>query len=136
MENQYQFDFSNTLMETLDMEITEFTREKVVVSMPVTGKTMQPFGRLHGGVSVALAETAASAGSYLFLDPSRQSAVGLEINANHLRSVAAGMVQAVAKPVHVGRHTLVWDVRIYDEQERLFCISRCTVAIIDRSSGA
>ncbi len=122
--------FKNTVMEVLGIEISEFTRERVVATMPVTPKTHQPFGFLHGGVSVLVAETVASAGSYLFIDVDKQRAVGLEINANHLRSKRDGVIKAVGTPLHVGRRTIVWDVRIYDESEEIICISRCTVAII------
>lgn len=125
------FDFSQTVMGTLGIEITEFTTERVVATMPVTPKTHQPFGIMHGGVSLVLAETVASAGSYLFIDREKQKAVGLEINANHIRSVSAGMVRAEGYPVHVGRSTLVWDIRIYDETDRLLCISRCTISIVN-----
>ena len=126
-----EFDFSKTVMGTLGIEITEFTTDKVVATMPVTPKTHQPFGVLHGGVSLVLAETVASAGSYLFIDRERQKAVGLEINGNHIRGVSSGLVRAEGIPVHVGRRTLVWDIRIYDEADRLVCISRCTVAIVE-----
>ncbi len=126
------FDNSKTAMAALGIDIVEFTTEQVVAVMPVTWKTHNPFGILHGGVSVVMAETVASAGSYLFIDRERQTAVGLEINANHLKSVASGVVKAVGKPVHVGRKTLVWEIRIYDEQEDLVCISRCTTAILDK----
>ncbi len=131
MYKQPDFDLSKTAMAALDIEIIEFTPEQVVATMPVTWKCHNPFGILHGGVSAVMAETVASAGSYLFIDPNKQTAVGLEINANHIKSVAAGVVKAVGKPVHVGRKTLVWDVRIYDEQEDLVCISRCTTAVLD-----
>ncbi len=126
-----EFDFSKTAMGALDIEIVEFTPEQVVATMPVTWKCHNPFGILHGGVSVVMAETVASAGSYLFIDQNKQTAVGLEINANHIKSVANGKVKAVGKPVHLGRKTLVWEVRILDEQEDLVCISRCTVAVLD-----
>lgn len=125
------FDLENTIMGTLGIEITEYTPEKVVATMPVTSKTHQPFGLLHGGVSVVIAETVSSAGSYQFIDISKQRAVGLEINANHIRSVSQGIVTAIGTPVHVGRRTIVWDIRIYDEAEKLVCISRCTMSIID-----
>jgi uncharacterized protein (TIGR00369 family) len=124
-------DLKNTIMNTLDIKIIEYTKERVIASMPVTSKVHQPFGIMHGGVSLVLAETVASSGSYQFIDFPAKSAVGLEINANHVRSVAAGIIKAVGTPVHIGRTTHVWDVRIYDEQERLTCISRCTIAIID-----
>jgi len=125
------FDISQTVMATLGIEVIEYTRERVVATMPVTAKTHQPFGIMHGGVSVVIAETVASAGSYLFIDRDHQKAVGLEINANHIRSVSAGLVKAVGVPVHVGRTTIIWDIRIYDESERLVCISRCTIAIMN-----
>lgn len=123
--------FKDTVMEVLGIEITEFSREQVVATMPVTPKAHQPFGFLHGGVSLVVAETVASAGSYLFLDMEKQRAVGLEINANHIRSTRSGTIKAVGVPVHVGRSTLVWDVRIYDDSGEMLCISRCTVAIVE-----
>ena len=125
------FSYEGTIIQLLGIEIVEYTRERVVATMPVRPGTYQPFGLLHGGVSLVLAETVASAGSNIFIDPNRQRTVGLEINANHLRSVKDGMVKAVGMPVHTGRKTLIWDVRIYDEEERLFCISRCTIAVLD-----
>ncbi|MDD2620187.1 MAG: hotdog fold thioesterase [Syntrophomonadaceae bacterium] len=127
------FDLKNTIMSTLDINVVEFTQERVTATMPVTSKVHQPFGLMHGGVSVVLAETVASSGSYLFIDPEKQRAVGLEINANHLRSVSKGMIKAVGTPVHVGRRTIVWDIRIFDEDEKLICISRCTIAVVDIS---
>jgi uncharacterized protein (TIGR00369 family) len=123
---------AGNMREALGINITEYGPEQVIATMPVTWKVQQPFGRLHGGASVVLAETAATAGTYQFLDLSRQTAVGLEINANHLRGVFEGTVRAVAKPLHVGRKTAVWDIRILDDQDHLICISRCTIAIIDR----
>lgn len=131
MQDASGFDISQTIMNTLGIEITEYTRERVVATMPVTPKTHQPFAIMHGGVSVVIAETVASAGSYLFIDINKQRAVGLEINANHIRSKSDGMVHAVGVPLHVGRRTIVWDIKIYDEAEKLICVSRCTMAIID-----
>lgn len=131
MNEARHLDTSNTILETLGIKIIEFTPERVVASMPVTPKVHQPYGLMHGGASVVLAETVASAGSYLFIDPATQRAVGLEINANHIRSKSEGVVKAVGTPVHVGRKTLVWDIRLLDEEERLICISRCTIAVID-----
>lgn len=127
----HKFDWSNTIMEKLGIEIIEFTRERVTATMPVAPGTYQPFGLLHGGVSLVLAETVASSGSYLYIDPNTQRAVGLEINGNHLKSVSSGIVKAVGIPVHTGKRTLIWDVKIYDEEENLFCVSRCTVAVVD-----
>jgi uncharacterized protein (TIGR00369 family) len=131
MSNTPEFDFSHTVMETLGIEVVEYTPDRVVATMPVTTKTHQPFGIMHGGVSAVIAETVASAGSYQFIDRNHQRAVGLEINANHVRSVSKGIVKAIGTPVHVGRTTIIWDIRIYDECEKLVCISRCSIAVID-----
>lgn len=131
MSDTPEFDFSQTVMGTLGIDVIEYSPDKVVATMPVTTQTHQPFGIMHGGVSVVIAETVASAGSYQFIDRDHQRAVGLEINANHIRSVSTGIVKAVGIPVHVGRTTIIWDIRIYDEFEKLVCISRCTIAIIN-----
>lgn len=131
MNDIEQIDTGNTIIELLDIKITEFTRERVVATMPVTPKVHQIYGIMHGGASVVLAETVASMGSHVFIDSSTQRVVGLEISANHIRSKSDGVVRAIGTPVHVGRTTIVWDVRLVDEEERLICISRCTVAIID-----
>lgn len=127
---EYPLDFSVTLMTTLGMTMEEMTPERVVFSMPVTPHHHQPYGLMHGGVSLALAETVASAGSVQFVDTATQMVVGLEINANHLRSVSSGLVKAVGIPIHVGRRTVVWEIKIYDDAENLLCISRCTIAIV------
>lgn len=119
-----------TLLQTLDIEIVEQTKERVVARMPVTPKVHQPFGLLHGGASVALAETVASLAGWLNVDPAKENVVGLEINANHLRGKREGVVTAVATPVHVGRRTHVWEIRITDEQDKPVCISRCTLAVV------
>ncbi|HEY0779322.1 MAG TPA: hotdog fold thioesterase [Gemmatirosa sp.] len=118
------------LAATLGITFVELTRERVVARMPVGPPVHQPFGLLHGGASVALAETVASVGAWLHIDQERQAAVGLEINANHVRGMREGVVTATATPAHVGRSTHVWDVRIVDEADRLVCVSRCTVAIV------
>jgi len=128
--------FENTIIAALDIRIVELTADRVVATMPVNEATRQPFGLLHGGASVVLAETAASVGTYELIDKTSENAVGLEINANHIRSVKDGIVTAVAVPVHRGRTTMVWDIRIHDEADRLICISRCTVAIVKKRSGA
>src|SRR5512142_2161811 len=119
-----------TLLSTLGIEIVEAGKERVVARMPVLARVHQPFGILHGGASVALAETVASTGAWMNCDQAREHVVGLEINANHLRAKRDGIVTAVATPVHVGRRTQVWEVRITDEQEKAVCISRCTLAVI------
>jgi 1,4-dihydroxy-2-naphthoyl-CoA hydrolase len=122
----------DTAMETLGIEYGELAPDRVVMIMPVGPKTHQPAGILHGGASVLLAETAASIASAINIDGRKYAAVGLEINANHLRSKSEGIVTAVATPLHKGRKTMVWDVKISDEEQKLICVSRCTVAIIDR----
>ena len=120
------------LPTTLGIEIIEMTPERVVATMPVDERTRQPFGLLHGGASIALAETVASFGAASLIDRERYTAVGQEINGNHLRPKFDGLVRAVGKPVHVGRSTQVWSIEIRDEQERLVCISRCTMAIVEK----
>ncbi len=125
----------NTLMQTLGIELVGATPERVVATMPVTPAHHQPFGILHGGASVALAETVASYGSTVSIDLSRQRAVGLEINANHLRAVSEGVLTAVGTPIHKGRSTQLWGVEIRDEQGRLVCVSRCTLALLQLPGG-
>ena len=120
----------NTLLESLDIEVTSATSERVEARMPVGPKVHQPFGLLHGGASVALAETVASIGGFMNVDPAREHVVGLEINANHLRAKRDGEVRAVATPIHVGRRTQVWEVKISDEAGKLVCVSRCTLAVV------
>ncbi|MBX5436077.1 MAG: hotdog fold thioesterase [Alicyclobacillaceae bacterium] len=122
-------------MDVLGMEITRFEPERVEITMPVEPRTHQPFGLLHGGASVALAETAASLGGLLNLNPDEEIAVGMEINANHVRSKQTGVVRAVATPLHRGARTMVWDVRITDEAGELVCVSRCTLAVVKRRQG-
>lgn len=118
-----------TLIEALGIETVELTPDKVICTMPVNEKTKQPFGYLHGGASVALAETVASIGAWANIDQEKQVAMGMEINANHVRSTNQGIVTAIGVPLHKGRSSHVWDIRITDENDRLLCISRCTVAI-------
>jgi uncharacterized protein (TIGR00369 family) len=122
-----------TLLATLGIEIVEATKERVIATMPVGPKVHQPFGLLHGGASVSLAETAASLAAYMNVDHATETAVGIEINANHLRAKRDGVVTATATPVHVGKRTQVWDVRIEDEEGRAVCVSRCTLAVVPRS---
>jgi 1,4-dihydroxy-2-naphthoyl-CoA hydrolase len=119
-----------TLLDTLGIEIVEASKERVVATMPVGPKVHQPFGLLHGGASVALAETAASTAGWMNIDTSKETVVGLEINANHLRGKREGVVTAVATPIHVGRRTQVWEIRISDEDGKAVCLSRCTLAVV------
>lgn len=117
-----------TLVSTLGIRMVEASPERVVAEMEVTPKVHQPFGFLHGGASVSLAETAASIGAFLAA-PEGHTSFGLEINANHLRSVKEGKITATATPIHSGRTTAVWSIEIRDEGGRLVCVSRCTLAI-------
>ena len=121
-----------TLLSTLGIEIVEQTAERVVARMPVGPAVMQPFGLLHGGASVALAETIASMAAWMNVDRDKFNVVGIEINANHLRAVREGVVTGVALPINVGRRIQVWDVRITDDKGRMVCISRCTVAVVPK----
>ncbi|MGN1400230.1 MAG: hotdog fold thioesterase [Bacillus sp. (in: firmicutes)] len=125
-------DIQNTMISTLGIEIKEMEEGKVVATMPVDDRTRQPFGLLHGGASVALAETVASIGAYTLLNEESEAAVGLEINANHLKGKRDGIVTATAIVLHRGRSTMVWDIKIRDEEMNLVCVSRCTMAIIQK----
>jgi 1,4-dihydroxy-2-naphthoyl-CoA hydrolase len=118
--------------DLLDIEVEEMGPERVTATMPVTPDHHQPFGMLHGGVSVVLAESAASVGGHLAA-PSGHTAVGIEVNANHVRPVRAGRLIATATPLHTGRSTQVWTIDIRDEEERLVCASRCTLAVVEQT---
>ncbi|HEU5052341.1 MAG TPA: hotdog fold thioesterase [Hanamia sp.] len=120
----------NTMAEFLDLQWEEIGADYLKLSMPVNEKTQQPYGFLHGGASCVLAETVGSVASALVIDQEKFYCVGIEINANHLRSITEGRVNAIAKPLHLGKSTHVWDIRIYDENEIMFCVSRLTVAIL------
>ena len=120
----------NTIGEVLDIRFEGFTDDSLSASMVVDQRTHQPFGLLHGGASVVLAESVGSMASYLCIDTTRFYCVGLEINANHLRGVRSGRVTATARPVHIGRSTHVWDIRLSTEDGKLNCISRLTIAVI------
>ncbi len=122
---------TDTLLGALGIEVTAYDRERVVARMPVDKRTHQPFGLLHGGASVALAETLASIAGQLNVGEG-EMVVGVEINANHLRGVRSGWVIGTATPVHVGRRTQVWAIDIRDEQGKAVCISRCTLAVVPR----
>lgn len=121
---------SPSLVDLLGIEVTELTRDRVVLTMPVDERTRQPFGILHGGASVALIESAVSLGAWRNVDRATEAAVGLEINANHLRAKRDGIVRCVATPMHRGRSTQVWTATITDEQDRPICIGRCTLAVV------
>jgi 1,4-dihydroxy-2-naphthoyl-CoA hydrolase len=116
----------------LGIKFTDWSENSLTATMPINERTQQPFGILHGGASVVLAETIGTFASSLIIDTNAFVCVGLEINANHLRSVSSGEVRAVCIPVHVGNKTHVWDIRLYNDQDKIVCISRFTVAIIDK----
>lgn len=120
----------NTMASHLGLKWEEIGDDFLKLSMPVNEKTKQPYGFVHGGASCVLAETVGSVASALVVDTEKFYCVGLEINANHLRSVSDGIVTAVCTPLHLGRSTHVWDIKIYDDKEKLYCVSRLTVAII------
>ena len=123
-----------TIAGVLGIEMGEITEQQVTATMPVNSATRQPFGQLHGGASVVLAETVASVGTWNLIDQENEIAVGLEINANHIRGKRDGVVTAIGTPLHKGRTTMVWDIKIIDEQEQLICVSRCTVAIVQKKT--
>jgi len=119
-----------TLVGALGIEFTELYRKRVVGTMPVDRRTKQPFGLLHGGASVALAESLCSVGAWLNLNSHTLAAVGVEINANHIKSVTEGIVKGVAVPIKIGKTMQFWEIKIYDATDNLVCISRCTLAVI------
>jgi len=127
---EIQLIFKGCMPEHLGIEITETGDDYLKARMPVDHRTRQPYGLLHGGASVALAETLGSIGAAFVIDRSQFYCVGLEINANHVRGAREGFVTGIARPLHLGRTTHVWEIRITDEQEKLVCISRITVAIL------
>ena len=122
----------NTLSEHLGIKVTEIGPDYLRASMPVNSHTHQPNGILHGGASVALAETVGSLAANLCVDAEKHRCVGQEINANHLRPVASGLVIGTARPFHIGGRSQVWSIEIRDEQDKLVCVSRLTMAVIDR----
>lgn len=122
----------NTMTDFLDIRFTKIGDDYLEATMPVSPKTKQPLGLLHGGANVVLAETLGSLAATLTVDTTKQYCVGLEINANHLKSVKEGIVTGVTRPVHLGKKTQVWEIKIYTEQGDLSCISRITMAVIDK----
>ena len=121
---------ANTLMETLGIRLTAIGDDWLRGTMPVEPRTHQPFGLLHGGASVALAETLGSTAALLTLDPTQELAVGLDINANHVRGVRSGLVTGTATALHLGRSTQVWEIRSENEAGALVCLSRLTMAVV------
>jgi 1,4-dihydroxy-2-naphthoyl-CoA hydrolase len=125
----------NTAIELLGIEFKDAGDDWLSASMPVDHRTHQPYGLLHGGASVLLAETLGSAAAHSCIDDSAFLAVGIEINANHVRGVREGRVHGTARSVHVGRATQIWEIRIVDDSDRLVCISRLTVSVVPKPPG-
>jgi 1,4-dihydroxy-2-naphthoyl-CoA hydrolase len=125
---------ANSMVDHLGIAIVDIGDDYLRGTMPVDHRTKQPFGLLHGGASVALAETLGSLAGTMCLDASKEMAVGIDINANHVRAVTGGTVTGTARPLHVGRNTQVWDLRIENEDGKLVCISRLTLAVVPRQS--
>ena len=123
----------NTAVEHMGIQITEIGDDYLKGTMPVDHRTVQPRGILHGGSSVLLAETLGSIAANYCVDLDKAFCVGMEINANHLRSVPAGIVTGIAKPLHMGRSTQVWEIKLYDQKERLTCVSRLTMAVVQKN---
>ena len=121
-----------TMVEHLGIKVTELGEDYVVGTMPVDNRTKQPFGILHGGASVALAETLASYGGYLTINPEKYYVVGVEINANHLKVAKSGIVTGKCSPIKRGRSTQVWQTEITDDVEDLTCVSRITLMVLDK----
>ena len=121
-----------TLGHSMGLIYEELDTESVIGTIPVEGRTKQPFGLLHGGASVALAESLASVGAWLNVDETKHDVVGLEINANHIKGVREGFVRGVARPLHRGRSTQVWEIKISSDKGDLVCVSRCTLAVVNK----
>ncbi len=121
-----------TLADLIGIEWVAIGSDFLKAKMPVDERTKQPYGLLHGGASCVLAETLGSVASAFVIDQTKYQCVGLEINANHIRSARKGFVTGIATPIHLGRSTHVWDIKIHDEEEKLICISRLTVVIIEK----
>ena len=120
------------MVEHLGIEFLEIGKNFIKARMPVDKRTLQPLGLLHGGASVVLAETLGSVAATFMVNPEKQYCVGLEINANHIRSAREGFVTGITTPVHIGKKTQIWEIRITDESDELVCISRLTMAVMDK----
>ena len=127
--NEINKNMKNTMSSHLGIIITEISRDTLEGTMPVTSNIMQPYGIVHGGASVTLAETLGSLASNLCIDQ-KSNTVGLEINANHIRAVKGGIIKGITKPIHIGRSTHVWEVMLFND-EKVICISRLTMAILN-----
>lgn len=125
---------ANTMVGHLGIVFTAMGDDYIEATMPVDHRTHQPLGLLHGGASVALAETLGSVAANCCIDVSKQYCVGLDINANHIKSVRSGLVKGVTRPIHIGGKTQVWEIKIFSEQQELVCISRITMAVMDKKN--
>jgi 1,4-dihydroxy-2-naphthoyl-CoA hydrolase len=134
VEQLHQFS-RETLADTIGIRVTEIGPDFLRATMPVSPKVHQPMGVLHGGASVALAETVGSVAAMLCVDRDKYVCLGQEINANHLRPISSGVVTATARPFHIGKRSHVWSIEIRDEQDRLVCVSRLTMAVVDKPVG-
>ena len=122
----------DTAVSALGIEITELGDDFLKGSMPVDERTRQPLGILHGGASVLFAESLGSMAANYVIDHDKAYCVGMEVNANHIRSIREGMVTGIARPLHLGRSTQVWEIKIHDSKDRLICISRLTMAVVQK----
>lgn len=125
--------FDKYMTQLLGIKAIEINNDNIIAAMPITDNVRQPFGILHGGASVVLAESIGSVASNLIIDPEKYAGVGLDINANHVRSASEGMLTATCSALHIGKTTHVWDIKMHDDNQKLICISRLTVAIIEKS---
>ena len=124
-----------TIHEPLEIKFTEFGDDYVKATMPVDKRTAQPAGLLHGGASVVLAESLGSMASAMVVDPQRFRCVGIDVNANHIRSARSGIVTGTVRPVHIGKSTHVWDIKVTDDSERVVCVCRLTTAVLPVATG-
>jgi 1,4-dihydroxy-2-naphthoyl-CoA hydrolase len=122
--------FDNSMLSYLEMKVTEITQDYLKATMPVNEKTKQTLGMLNGGATTALAESMGSQASVLMVNDPAKKVIGLEINANHIRTCTDGMVEAIVKPLHIGRKTHVWDIKIYDDEQKLLSVCRLTTLIV------
>ena len=124
----------NTMLSAIGIEFTDLGEDYIKATMPVDHRTHQPMGLLHGGASAALAETLGSFASHLVVDSTKFNCVGLEINANHIRPKTEGTVTGIARPIHLGSKTHIWEIKIEDERGKLICISRLTMAVLPKKT--
>jgi len=134
LEKLRSFEYK-TMAEHIGIEFTEIGKDFLKAKMPVDHRTQQPYGLLHGGASCVLAETVGSLAAAMVVDHTKYACVGLDINANHVRSVREGWVTGIATPLHLGGSTHVWDIKIYDEVNKLICISRLTIAVVPKKES-